>query len=96
MLDDEVFSNIQWSYLHMVVSRTPISPYKEVLKWIIDHKNGKKLLINDENDGCIKYFLPTKVHKYYKLTDPEEWLNTNFVVNFYEFHDTRWLMASSW
>jgi hypothetical protein len=41
-------------------------------------------------------FLPVEVHKYYKLRDPEERLNTDFVVKFYERHDTRWVMASWW
>jgi hypothetical protein len=41
-------------------------------------------------------FLLTEVQKYYKLRDPEERLNTDFVVKFYEFHDTSRLMASWW
>jgi hypothetical protein len=53
-------------------------------------------LINNENGRCIGFFLPTKVQKYYKLRDPEEQLNTNFLVKFYEFHDTGRLMASWW
>jgi hypothetical protein len=39
-LDEQVFSNIQRSYLHMVASRTLVFPYIEVLKWLIDHTNG--------------------------------------------------------
>jgi hypothetical protein len=53
-------------------------------------------LINDENGGCIGFFLPTEVQKYYKLKDPEEQLKKYFVVNFYEFHETSQLMASWW
>jgi hypothetical protein len=53
-------------------------------------------LINDENGGCVRVFLPTEVQKYYKLRDPEEWLNMDFVVKLYEFHDTSQLMASWW
>jgi len=41
-------------------------------------------------------FSPTEVQKYYKFRDPEERLNTNFVVKFYEFHDRSRLMASWW
>jgi hypothetical protein len=41
-------------------------------------------------------FLPTEVYKYYKLRDQEERLNIDFMVKFYEFHDTTQLMASWW
>jgi hypothetical protein len=53
-------------------------------------------LINNENGGCVGVFLPTEFQKYYKLRDPKEWLNMNFVVKFYEFHYTCRLMASWW
>jgi hypothetical protein len=66
------------------------------MSWIIEHIDMQKCLINDENDGCVKFFLPTEVHKYYKLRDPEERLNIVFMVKFYEFHDTIRLMASWW
>jgi hypothetical protein len=41
-------------------------------------------------------FLPVEVHKYYKLRDPEERLNTDFVVKLYQCHETRRVMASWW
>jgi hypothetical protein len=72
MLDDQVFPNIRRSYLHMVVSITPIFPCIKVLKWLINHTDGHKCLINDENSGCIGFFLPTEVQEYYKLRDLEE------------------------
>jgi hypothetical protein len=53
-----------------------------------------KFLFNDENGGCVVVFFPTEFQKYYKLKDLEERLNTDFVVKFYEFHDTSRLMAS--
>jgi hypothetical protein len=56
--------------------------------WIIDHTDVKKFLINDDNGICVIFFLPTEVHKYYKIRDLEEQLNTDFMVKFYEFHDT--------
>jgi hypothetical protein len=31
-----------------------------------------------------------------QLRDPEERLNTNFIIKFYERHDTNWVMASWW
>jgi hypothetical protein len=40
--------------------------------------------------------LPVEVQKYYKLRDLEEQLNIDFVVKFYERHDTSWAMASWW
>jgi hypothetical protein len=95
-LDDEVFPNIRRSYLHMVARRTPIFPCIEVLKWLIDHTDTHKCLINDDNGGCVRVFLPVEVQKYYKLRDPEERLNTDFVVKFYECHDTSRVMASWW
>jgi hypothetical protein len=36
------------------------------------------------------------VHNYYKLREPEEWLNIDFVERFYEKNDTRKAMASWW
>jgi hypothetical protein len=60
----------------------------DTLSWIIDHKNAQKCLFNDENGRCFIFFLSTEVQKYYKMRDPEEQLNTEFMVKFYEFHDT--------
>jgi hypothetical protein len=80
----------------MVASKTPIFPCIEVLKWLINHTDTQKILINDDNGGCVGVFLLVEVHKYYKLRDPEEWLNTNFVVKFYKCQDTRRVMASWW
>jgi len=80
----------------MEANRTLVFPCIEVLKWLIDHTNVHKFLINDENGRCVRFFLPTEVQKYYKLRYLEEQLNTNFVVKFYEFHDISRLMASWW
>jgi hypothetical protein len=33
-------------------------------------------------------FLPVEVQKYDKIKDPKERMNTDFVVRFYEIHDT--------
>ena len=60
-LDDEVFTNIQRSYLHMVASRTLVFPYIELLKWIIDHIDIQKCLINDDNGECVGVFLLVEV-----------------------------------
>jgi hypothetical protein len=46
--------------------------------------------------GVSECSLPVEVQKYYKLRDPEERLNTDFVVKFYECHDTSRVMASWW
>jgi hypothetical protein len=56
----------------MVESRNSIFPCIEVLKWLIDHIDTQKCLINDENGGCVGVFLSVEVQKYYKLRDPEE------------------------
>jgi hypothetical protein len=96
VLDDQVFPNIWRSCLHMVACRTPVLPCIETLSWIINHTDAQKCLINDENGRCVRVFLPTEVQKYYKIRDSEERLNTEFVVKFYEFHDTSRLMASWW
>jgi hypothetical protein len=80
----------------MVARRTPIFPCIEVLKWLIDHKDTHKCLINDHNGRCVKVFIPGEVHKYYKLKDSEERLNTKFIVKFYEHHNTNRVMASWW
>jgi hypothetical protein len=95
-LDDEVFSNIRRSYLHMVGSRNPMFPCIEILKCLIDHTDTQKCLINDFNGECVRFFLPVQVQSYYKLRDPEEWLNTYFILNFYECHETGRVMASWW
>jgi hypothetical protein len=95
-LDDEVFSNIQRSYLHMVARRNMVFPSIELLKCLIDHTDTQKCLINDDNGECVRVFLLVEVQKYYKLQEPEEWLNTDFIVKFYECHDTSQLMSSWW
>ena len=80
----------------MVACQTPILPCIETLGWIIEHTDAKKCLVNDDNGRCVGVFLPIEVQKYYELRDAEERLNTEFVVKFYEFHDTNRLMASWW
>jgi hypothetical protein len=80
----------------MVASRTPIFPYIELLKLLIDHTETQKCFINDDNGGCVRCFLLVEVQKYYKLRDHEERLNTYFVVKFYEHHNTNQVMASWW
>jgi hypothetical protein len=72
----------------MVARKTTIFPCIEVLKWLIDHTNTKQCLVNNENGGCVRVFLLIEVHKYYKIRDPEEWLNIDFMVKFYECHGT--------
>jgi hypothetical protein len=72
----------------MVASRTPVFPYIELLNWLIDHTNTQRCLINDDNGKCVGVFLPVEVHNYYKLRDPEERLNNDFVISFYEKHNT--------
>jgi hypothetical protein len=94
--DNEVFPNIWWSYLHMVASRTLVFPCVEILKWLIDHTDTQKCLINDDNGGCVGVFLPVEIQKYCNLRDPEDQLNTDFVIKLYEHHDNRQVMASWW
>jgi hypothetical protein len=95
-LDDEVFVNIHKAYLHMVVSRTLVFPCIELLKWLIDHSDAHKCVINDDNGQIVGVFLPVEVQRYYKLREPDERLNKDFVVNFYQKHDTSKIMASWW
>jgi hypothetical protein len=66
-LNDEVFPKIHQSYLHMVARRTLIFPCIEFLKWLIDHTDTHKFLINDDNGGCVEMFILVEVQKYYKL-----------------------------
>jgi hypothetical protein len=66
-LDEEVLPNIHKAYLHMVAIRSPFFPCIELLKWIIDHIDTQKCLINDDNDKCVRVFLPSEVQSYYKL-----------------------------
>jgi hypothetical protein len=96
VLDDQVFQNIKWSVLYMVASRTPILPCIETLEWIIHHTNVEKCLINNVDEDCVGILLPVEVRKYYKLREPEVRLNTDFVVEFYNHHNTGQLLASWW
>jgi hypothetical protein len=95
-LDDQVFLNIRISYLHKVAYQTPVLACIETLGWIIDHTDIVKCTINNVEGECIGFFLLVEVHKYYKLRDPEERLNIDFMVKFYEYHDTNRLLASWW
>jgi hypothetical protein len=73
-----------------------VFPCIELLKWLIDHTDAQKCLINDDNDECIGVFLPSEVQSYYKLRELEEKLSTDFIVSFYAAHDTSKIMASWW
>jgi hypothetical protein len=95
-LDDDILPNIHRAYLHMMVSQTLVFPYIELLKWIINHIDAKICLINDENRECVKVFLTSEVHSYYKLMELEEKISTCFVVSFYATHDTSKIMVSWW
>jgi hypothetical protein len=95
-LDDEVFQNIRISYLHMVAIRTRVCPCIELLKWLIDHRDTQKCLINDVNGECVGVFLSVEVQSYYKLRDPKERLKIDFFVNFYECQNIGRVMASWW
>jgi hypothetical protein len=94
--DDEVLLNIHKAYLHMVARRSPIFPCIELLKWIIDHNDAQKCLINDDNDKCVRVFLLSEVHSYYKLKDSKLKLSTNFILSFYASHNTNKIMLSWW
>jgi hypothetical protein len=93
-LDDKVLLNVREDYLHMVASRTPVLPCVELLKWLIDHTDAQRCLINDDNGGCVEVFLPVEVHSYYKLRDSKKCLSIEFVLSFYQKHDTGKIMAS--
>jgi hypothetical protein len=95
-LDDDFLPNIRRDYLHMVTSRTLVFPCIEVLKWLIEHTNAHKCLINDDNGGCVGVFLPSEVQSYYKLRESKEKLSIGFVMSFYASHDTNKIMASWW
>jgi hypothetical protein len=95
-LDDDVLPNICREYLHMVASQTLVFPCIELLKWLIDHIDAQKCLINDDNGECVRVFLPSEVQSYCKIREPKEKLSTNFVVSLYAAHDTSKIMASWW
>jgi hypothetical protein len=59
-LDDHFFPNIRRYYLHLVANKTLVLHCIKVLKWIIDHRDLHKILINDENGGCVGVFLSTE------------------------------------
>jgi hypothetical protein len=80
----------------MVVRKNLVFPCIEALKWLIDHIDTHKCLINNENGGCVRVFLLVEFQTYYKLRDPEERLKTYFVMKFYDHHNTNRVMASWW
>jgi hypothetical protein len=53
--DTSVYSNIQSSHLHNVVSRSTIFPCETMIKWIIDHLNLKNKTITNEHGRCVAY-----------------------------------------
>jgi hypothetical protein len=71
-----------------VAYRTPILPCIETIGWIIDHANMMKCMVNNEESEFVGIFLPVEVQKYDKIKDPKVRMNTDFVVRFYEIHDT--------
>jgi ribonuclease HI len=80
----------------MVASRTLVFPCIELLKWLIDHTNAQKCVINDDNGQIAGVFLPVEYQNYYKLRELDECLNTDFFVKFYQKHDTTEIMVSWW
>ena len=80
----------------MVASRTSVLPCIELLKWIIDHTDAQKCVINDDNGQITGVFLLVEVQNYYKLREPDERLNKDFVVKFYQKHDISKIMVSWW
>jgi hypothetical protein len=80
----------------MVASKNLVFTCIELLKWLIDHNNAQKCVINDDNGQIVGVFLPVEVQKYYKHRELDERLNTDFVVKFYRKHDTSKIMASWW
>jgi hypothetical protein len=80
----------------MVASKNPIFPCIEPLKWLIDNTDAQKCVINDDNGQIMGVFLPLEVQNYYKLRDLDENLSTDFVVKFYQKHDTSKIMVSWW
>jgi hypothetical protein len=60
-LNDEVFVNIRKDYLHMVARRDLVFPFIELLKWLIDHTDSHKCVINDDNGQIFRVFLPIEV-----------------------------------
>jgi hypothetical protein len=93
-LDDEVLPKTHKSYLNMVVRRSPVFPCIELLKWIINHIDAKKCLINDDNNECVRVFMPSEVQSYYNLKDFELNLTIVFILSFYASHDTIKIMSS--
>jgi hypothetical protein len=81
-LDDDVPPYIRRDYIHMMESQTPVFPCIELLKWLIDHTNAHKCLINDDNGGCVRVFFPSEVQSYYKLRESKEKLSTDFIFSF--------------
>jgi hypothetical protein len=60
-LDDDVLPNIHRAYMHMVESQTLVFPCIELLKWLIDHTDAQKCLINDDNNECVRVLFASKV-----------------------------------
>jgi hypothetical protein len=69
---------------------------QQTLEWILNHIDAGKCLINNVDGKCVGVFLSMEINKYDKLREPEVKLNTNFVVYFYEKHNTGKLLASLW
>jgi hypothetical protein len=78
----------------MVERWTLVFPCIELLKFLIDHTDTQKCLINDGNDECVEVLLPSEVQSYYKLRELEKRLSTNFIVSFYVVHETRKVTVS--
>jgi len=93
-LDAQVFPKIKCPLLHMVASKSHVLPYVEALEWIISHTDDAKCLINDDQGKCVGFFLLVEVNKYYKLRELKVRLNIDFVVAFYDKHNTRKLLES--
>jgi hypothetical protein len=95
-VDDSMFLYIRRSRLHSIASRAPFMPCVELIEWVISHTDAQNCRIINDKGECIGYFLPRDVNKYYKLLEPEESLNKDFVISFYEKYDTSKILGNWW
>lgn len=71
-------------------------PCIEAVKWIINHINPKKHIVENVKGNFVGVFLAKKVEKYYKLLLSKVFLTTTYVKEFHDKDDVGKILASWW
>lgn len=86
-VDDETPSHLQFkdiacSFLHRIVARATLLPYTNMIRWVLDKSMIIDRQLRTYKDEILGYFRPEYLKIMYKLLDPQDTYNSQFVAKF--------------